>query len=148
ILFGLAPAFRVSRVDVHASLKVGARGSSGQASVGRILVVGQVALSLVALIVAGLFAHSFQNLTRVELGYDSAHLLQFDASPNPATASQFHKELLERLRAVPGVRRASLSLSGLFNGVSLDSEISVEGQQGAPGRRMNAIGDYVGPNYF
>ncbi len=148
ILFGLAPAFRASRVDVHAAMKVGARGNSGRARAGRILVVGQVALSLLALIVAGLFSHSFQKLTRVELGYDSAQLLQFNISTSPATADQFHKELLERLRAIPGVRGASLSLSGLFNGVSLDMEVSVEGESGAPGRRVSAIGDYVGPGYF
>ncbi|MGH9766197.1 MAG: ABC transporter permease, partial [Blastocatellia bacterium] len=151
ILFGLAPAFRASRVDVHAALKGGARGAaggganSGRAPAGKILVVGQVALSLVSLIIAGLLAHSFQKLTRVELGYDGAQLLQFNY---PGPTNQLHKELLDRLRAIPGVRGASLSLSGLFNGVSLDMDISVEGQPGAPGQRMSAIGDYVGPSYF
>jgi predicted permease len=155
ILFGLAPAFRASRLDVNAAMKGGARGAagggakSGRTPAGRILVVGQVALSLVALIVAGLFASSFQKLTRVELGYDGAQLLQFNISPpRPDAANQFHKELLERLRAIPGVRGASLSLSGLFNGVSLDADISVDGQPGTTGRRMGAIGDYVGPSYF
>jgi hypothetical protein len=56
--------------------------------------------------------------------------------------------LLQRLRAIPGVRGASLSLSGLFNGVSLDADISVEGQAVASGQRMSAICDYVGPSYF
>ncbi|MGH9940115.1 MAG: FtsX-like permease family protein, partial [Blastocatellia bacterium] len=158
ILFGLAPAFRAARVDVHAALKGGARGAaggganSGRAPAGKILVVGQVALSLVSLIVAGLFAHSFQNLTRIELGYDSAQLLQFNISPNrdnySGAADRLHRELLDRLRAIPGVRGASLSLSGLFSGVSLEMDISVEGQPGAPVRRMSAISDYVGPSYF
>jgi len=154
ILFGLAPAFRASRTDVNAALKGGARGAAGSGAnggrtpAGRILVVGQVALSLVALIVAGLFARSFQKLTHVELGYDGAPLLQFNINPPRAeAANQFHKELLDRLRAIPGVRGASLSLSGLFNGVSLDADISIEGRPGAPGRR-SAIGDYVGPSYF
>jgi predicted permease len=155
IFFGLAPAFRASHVDVHAALKGGARGAAGGAAnsgrtlPGKILVVGQVALSLVSLIVAGLFARSFQKLTQVEMGYDGAQLVQFNISPaRPDAANQFHKELLDRLRAVPGVRDASLSLSGLFNGVSLDADISVEGQPGTPGQRMSAIGDYVGPSYF
>ncbi len=152
ILFGLAPAFRASRVDVNGVLKGGARGAaanSGRTPAGKILVVGQVALSLVALIAAGLLARSFQKLTQVEMGYDGAHLLQFNTSPpRPDAANQFHKELHERLRAIPGVRGASLSLSGLFNGVSLDADISVDGQPGAPGLRMNAIGDYVGPSFF
>src|SRR5262245_48920707 len=154
ILFGLTPAFRATRVDVHAALKGGVRGAIGggansrRPAAGEILVVVQVALSLVSLIVAGLFARSFHKLTRIELGYDGAQLLQFTTSPNPATANQFHKEFLERIRAIPGVRGASLSLSGLFNGVSLDADISIEGQPGAPERGMGAIGDYVGPGYF
>jgi len=155
ILFGLTPAFRASRVDVNAALKGGARGvtgggaNSGRAPAGKILVVGQVALSLVALIVAGLFVHSFRKLTRIEPGYDGAQLLQFNVTPpRPDAANQFHKELIERLRAIPGVRGASLSLSGLFNGVSLDADISVEGQPGAPGQPNSAIADYVGPGYF
>jgi len=154
ILFGLAPAFRAARVDVHAALKGGARGAAGgggntgRAPAGKILVVGQVAMSLISLIIAGLFARSFQKLTRIDLGYDGAQLLQFNISPNPATANQLHRELLQRLRAIPGVRGASLSLSGLFNGVSLDADISVEGQAVASGQRMSAICDYVGPSYF
>jgi predicted permease len=154
ILFGLAPALRAARVDVHAALKGGARGSAGGGAnrgrlvAGKILVVGQVALSLFSLIIGGLFARSFQKLTQIELGYDGAQILQFNLSPNPATANHLHKELLDRLRAIPGVRGASLSLSGLFNGVSLDMDVSVEGQQGSPGLRMMAICDYVGPGYF
>jgi predicted permease len=154
ILFGLAPAFRAVRVNIHAALKGGSRGAIGggansrRAPAGRILVVGQVALSLVSLIVAGLFARSFQKLTQVEPGFDSGSLLQFNTSPNPVTATQFHKELLERLRAIPGVRGASLSLSGLFNGVSLNMDISVDGRTEAPAPRMSAIVDYVGPGYF
>ena len=79
ILFGLAPAFSAARVDIHAALKGGARGAaggganSGRAPAGKILVVGQVALSLVLLIVAGLFVHSFRKLARIDLGYDGAH---------------------------------------------------------------------------
>ncbi|HKQ92480.1 MAG TPA: FtsX-like permease family protein, partial [Blastocatellia bacterium] len=120
----------------------------GRAPAGKILVVGQVAMSLVSVIIAGLFARSFLKLTQIELGYDGAQLLQFNISPNPATANQHHRELLQRLRAIPGVRGASLSLSGLFNGVSLDADISVEGQAVPSGQRMSAICDYVGPSYF
>jgi predicted permease len=154
ILFGLAPAFRAARVDVHAALKGGARGAAGggantrRTPAGEVLVVGQVALSLVALIIAGLFARSFQKLTQIELGYDGAQLLQFNVSPNPAIANQLHRETLDRLRAIPGVRGASLSLGGLFNGVSRDMDVSAEGRSEAPGRRMMAICDYVGPAYF
>jgi predicted permease len=157
LLFGLLPALRATRVNVNAALK-GASQYSAQAnlssriSVGKLLVAGQVALSIVLLIVAGLLVRSFQKLTRVELGYDSTHILQFNVSPNrdnyPGPADQLHRELLERLRAIPGARNASLSLSGLFNGVSLSMGLSIEGHTPAPGQPMRANSDYVGPDYF
>ena len=158
ILFGLVPALRATRVDLNTILKGTAKGTVGGVSqrsgvtVGKSLVVGQVALSLVALIAAGLLVHSFQKLTHVELGYDSDHLLQFGTYPSPdnyqGPANQLHKQLLERIQAIPGVAGASLSLSGLFSGVDSGMNISIEGYVPAPGEQMGAFNDYVGPNYF
>jgi predicted permease len=157
LIFGLMPALRATRVNVHTALKGASQNSAwanlgGRIPVGKILVAGQVAMSVVLLIAAALLARSFQKLTRVELGYDGPHILQFNISPSrdtyPGTADQLHRELLERMRAIPGARTASLSLSGLFNGVSLSMGISIEGHSPAPGKTMRANNDYVGPNYF
>src|SRR5208282_1765837 len=85
ILFGLAPAFRAARVDLNSILKANSRGvvggSGGRFSVGKILIVAQVALSLLLLVIAGLFVHSFQKLADVQLGYDREHLMIFGLSP-------------------------------------------------------------------
>jgi predicted permease len=158
ILFGLVPAFRAARVDLNSVLKGNAKGTVGGAtqrgrvSAGKVLVVGQVSLSVVLLIVAGLFVHSLQKLAQVEPGYDSDHLLQFAVSPNPdnyqGRPDQLHKEVLERIRAIPGVRDASLSLSGLFSNIDLGMNISIDGYSPAPGQQMSAFNDYVGPAYF
>ncbi len=158
ILFGLAPALRAARVDLNSILKGIGKGTFGGVShssgvtVGKILVVGQVALSLISLIVAGLLVHSFQKLTHVELGYDDDHLLQFGIYPSPDSykgpANQLHQQLLARIQAIPGVAGASLSLSGLFSGMNSGMNISIEGYVPALGEQMGAFNDYIGPNYF
>jgi predicted permease len=125
ILFGLAPALRAARLDLNAILKGTSRGVTGgsvqpgRVPVARILVVAQVALSLVLLVVAGLFLRSFKNLARVQVGYDNDHLLSFGVSPlsygykGPEVA-QFFEQMIERLNALPGVRGATLTDNGLF----------------------------------
>src|SRR5262249_14705987 len=117
-----------------------------------------VALSLLLLIVAGLFVHSFQKLTRVNLGYDRDRLLQFEVAPEPGiyrsadeartAATQLHQQLLERIKSIPGVAGASLSFNGLFNTSFLGADISIEDYNPEPGRSMGVQDDLVGPNYF
>ena len=158
VLFGLAPALRAARVDLNALLKGDAKGTvrssspSGRLPAAKILVIGQVVLSFVLLTVMGLFLRSFQKLAQTKLGYDSEHLLQFSIVPpkgyQGAAVNQFHKQLLERLQAISGVRNASLSLSGLFSDIDLGMNLSIDGYQPAPGQQMTANNDYVGPKYF
>jgi predicted permease len=159
ILFGLAPAFRATRVDLNSVLKGNSRGVVGgtahgnKAPLGKILVVAQVAMSLLLLIVAGLFVRSFQKLTQVQLGVDRDHLLIFDVQPlsvgykGPAI-TQLYKELAARIGAVPGVRAVSFSHNGLFSGSESSDQISIEAYMPKSGQEMNARFDHVGPNYF
>ena len=159
ILFGLAPALRASRVDLNSVLKGTSRGMIGgaaqgaRASVGKILVVGQVAFSLLLLVVAGLFVHSFQKLSHVQLGYDHDHLLLFGIDPiesgykGPAIA-EMYKALTANLRAIPGVRGVTLSQNGLFSHSESADEIKIDGYKPQSGQNMNARFDEVGPNYF
>jgi predicted permease len=159
ILFGLAPAFRAARVDLNSVLKGNSRGVVGgaahgkKAPLGKILVVAQVALSLLLLIVAGLFVRSFHKLTQVQLGVDRDHLLIFDVQPlsvgykGPAI-TQLYKELTARIAAVPGVRAVSFSHNGLFSGSESSDQISIEAYTPKSGQEMHARFDHVGPNYF
>jgi len=158
VLFGLAPAMRASRVDLNALLKGGAKGTTGRGPqagripAAKILVIGQVALSFVLLIVMGLFLRSFQKLTQTKVGYDSEHLLQFSISPpksyQGAAVNQLHQQLLERVRAIAGVRSASLSLTGLFSNIDPGMNVSIDGYTPPIGQQPGAFNDYVGPNYF
>jgi putative ABC transport system permease protein len=158
-LFGIVPAWRIRRTDLHSVLKGGAKGSvkaapggRGAATAGKALVVGQVAMSFLLLAAAGLFLRSFQKLTAVDPGYDSDHLLQFAMSPraedHTAPLNELEKQLLERIRGIPGVRDASLSLTGLLTGMNIGMNLSIDGYTPAPGEQMGAMMDYVGPGYF
>jgi predicted permease len=159
ILFGLAPAFRAARVDLNSVLKGNSRGvvggtaHGGKAPLGKILVVTQVAMSLLLLIVAGLFVRSFQKLTQVKLGYDREHLLLFSvdavtAGYNGPAARQLYQDLLGRIGAVPGVRAVTLSRNGLFSHSESGDEISIEAYTPKSGQEMHTRFDHVGPNYF
>jgi putative ABC transport system permease protein len=112
VAFGLAPALQFTRPDLHGALKEGARGSTGGARGGRLrnmLIVSEVALSLVLLVGAGLLFRSFLSLRAVELGFRPQSLLTFRLSPSgerfqtDAQYSAFFRDVAERVEAVPGV---------------------------------------------
>jgi predicted permease len=160
ILFGLAPGLRAARADLNSVLKGSATGTMrggggrGRVPAGRVLVAGQIALSLSVLIVAGLFVHSFQNLASLNPGFDHDHLLQFDLMfleahgyQGPAI-HQLHKQLLERLQSVAGVRGATMAFMGLFTGNDFGNQISVDAAPPKPGPEYYARGDLVSANHF
>ena len=124
LLFGLIPALRASRVDLNEVLKEGARGSSGGRRRGRsLLLVAEVALSMVLLVGAGLMMRSFLGEQRKLPGFDTTRLLTADIllggakyfSKTPQDTNVvtpqvevFYDQLLERVRALPGVTRAGI----------------------------------------
>src|SRR4029450_13798726 len=116
VLFGLAPAIQASRPDLVGELKekTGApAGSNRLFSLRNVLVSAQVALSLVALVGAGLFLRSLQHAPQISPGFDTEHLavLSFDLGAQGYTEQrgrQFQQRVLERAAGVPGVQGASL----------------------------------------
>ena len=159
LLFGLAPALRATRVDLNAVLKGAARGSTassapgGKLTAGKMLVVGQVALSFMLLIAAGLLVRSFQKLTHLNPGYDRDHILLVSIYPEPtdykgSALTQLDRQLLERLRTIPGADGATLSSRGLFNFGEVDLSVWLEGDAPPPGQQRSATFDFVGPHYF
>ena len=111
ILFGLAPALQSTNPDINEALKESARGSSGAPGnrVRSLLIVSEVALSLVLLIGAGLLFRSFLRLQAVELGFQPEKVLTFSLRPSGANFTQdpqfsaFFDQVAERIRTLPGV---------------------------------------------
>ena len=119
IAFGLAPALRTSRVDLTPALKESgpALGSARRgSSLGKALVVAQVALSVIVIAIAGLLGRSVVNLKSQHAGFEPANILLFTVDTfgtdlPPATLAAIPGDLVARLRAIPGVRSASCSTS-------------------------------------
>ena len=156
ILFGLVPAFLATRGDLNLSLKEHTRGSVVGASrfqAGKILVAGQIALSLMLLVGAGLFLGTLRNLLSTDLGFNSHGVLlvntRFDQDAVPmARRAGIAAEIVERLRATPGVVSASSSLRTPITDFEWNELVEPEGYQ--PKSRMDTLIwlNRVSPGYF
>jgi predicted permease len=116
IIFGLAPAWRTTKVDLTPSLKDGLRASTSihRSFLSRGLVVVQVALSLLLLVGAGLFVRTLLNLQRVDPGFNTQNLLLFGVEPGligykDEKLRQLYQQISERLESVPGVQAVTFS---------------------------------------
>jgi predicted permease len=156
VLFGLIPALRSRSVAVSLTLKSGSQnGASANAgwNWGKLLVTGQVAVSLLVLFVAGLLVHSLQNIRNVDLGYNREHLLAVSTDPlaagyNNARIASFANQVAEQVGSLPGVRAVTSSKNGLFSGSESGNTIKVEGYTPKKDADLVAAFDEVGPNYF
>ena len=130
IVFGLAPAWRTTRVDLTPSLKDSGRGSSAvhRSLLSRGLVVVQVALSLLLLVGAGLFVRTLLNLQRVDPGFNTQNLLLFEVQPSligykDDKLRQLYQQIGERVEAVPGVHAVTFSRLPLLSQSSSSSSV-------------------------
>jgi predicted permease len=154
ILFGLAPAWQSSHANIVASLVARRTGSGPNRRLSAILVVAQVAISIILLTGAGLFLRTLSNLRGVDLGFDLEQLIVVDVNPSAAGyrgegATALSRTLLERMKAVAGVSAASLAENGLLAGRESGSNMIrpmgfASGPDGFPRTRW----DVVGPHYF
>jgi len=153
VLFGLVPALRAGSVPPGSVLKTGGRGMTAgreRFRLQRILVASQVALSLVLLAGALLFARSLQNLMTRDPGFQQNGVLvaniDFTRLNLPEVRrNSFVRDLLDRIRAVPGVAAASASTRSPVNGSSSNRDIV--GENGADTKEASWL-DYVSPGYF
>jgi predicted permease len=153
ILFGLAPAFRITSGAIHERLKESGRAISGSRQRSRsanALVITQVALSFLLVVGAGLFLQTLQNLQTVSLGYPRENLLliDLDFSGVGQAPVKLDRELAARIRAIPGVRQVAYSDRPLLNGFDGSYAIEVEGFTSAREEDRGSAGSFVGPEYF
>jgi len=154
ILFGLAPALQASRPDLVTSLKgeISAEGVRGSRT-SRILVMGQMALSFVLLVCAGLFIRNLRASTEVDKGFDSNNVLLAAMDPglqgyDRERSDQFYRELLDRVRAYPGVTVAALGEQVPLGFSSSDNSVEIPGYVPTPEERMSIRYNRVSPGYF
>jgi len=152
---GIAPAWHMARANLNESLKEGGRAGSGGASshrIERLLVVSQVALALVVVISAGLFARSFQAARQISPGFDPSHVLVSHLALNGYTVAerkQFVERLRDRVLAQPGVtdvtyaQTVPLSISGQWW-----EPLEIQGYVPGPSENMKILRNVVAPGYF
>jgi len=158
ILFGLAPAFRGSRINLGPALKYASGGSAGTAKatgrrvgLGSCLVVAQVALSVVMLAGAGLIVRTLTNLRKVNPGFDTHNVLLFGINPTLAgykaeRIQNLYRELQASLSSVPGVISASYSSDTLLSDGLWTSGVDIEGQPEKSTVQTDMLA--VGPEFF
>src|SRR5215831_18734779 len=150
ILFGLAPALRSANPNLATDLKERGSASGGLGRIWQarsLLVIAQVAFSLIALTGAGLFARSLRNAVRIDTGFDTPHLglIAFnvnDQGYNEARGSDYMQHVLERAANIPGVESATIAHDLPFH-VSSMRTVQLEGQENRP--TLTAM---VHPGYF
>jgi len=156
LLFGLVPALRSTRPDLAPTLKdqIGAVvGGGGGVRLRKGLVIAQVTISVLLLVSAGLFIRSLRALRLLDLGLKTDNLIAFNISPTlsgytPLQTKAFNRQLVERVRALPGVSAMAFAQIGLLEGNEWDSSMSVEGYEPKPGEHMNPYCNAVSPDYF
>src|SRR5579864_8145128 len=156
LLVGLAPAWRAARADFNTVLHEGSRGilGSGKSKVRSVLVVAQVAVSLVLLVVAGLFVRSSQNAEHTYLGFDPHNVLNVTMETRtigfdqPHT-EQFFREMKERVRVLPGVESVSVAATVPMGYSNEGSHVFAEGQaESSKEAAPSALYNVVDPAYF
>jgi predicted permease len=153
VLFGLAPAFRTTQVELGTALKTTLTRGGSRLSLQQALVVSQVAVSLGLLVAAGLLVGTLRNYLQVNLGFAPEHVLSVWVSPRasgyqPDRLAELYRRVVERVQAVPAVRSASVAACGLVVGCNTNAGVEIEGYQPQPGERVRVQENEIGLNYF
>ncbi|HKR22676.1 MAG TPA: ABC transporter permease, partial [Pyrinomonadaceae bacterium] len=159
LLFGLVPALHTSRPDLNETLKEsGRQGSTGGSRnrVGSVLIVSEIALSFILLTGAGLLIKSFVRLRQIDPGFNPDNVLAMRLTLTPGKykqgepRAQIYKQLMDQVKATPGVQSAGAVLSLPLGGDTLNVGRSVlrEGSAPSPENELNAQYFVITPDYF
>lgn len=154
VSFGLAPACEVTKIGLADSLKDRQHtdtGAAGHARLRRILVISEIALTVVLLLGASLLIRSFHHLTQVNPGFDGRHVLTFQldiSEDKPGQSHLFLRQVIEKLTTLPGVQLASAAVWVPLTGDFVRSSIEIEGHPMPLGSRPSADFNAIEPNYF
>ncbi|MEK6286650.1 MAG: ABC transporter permease [Acidobacteriota bacterium] len=154
LLFGLAPARQATRIDLQETLKEGGRGSSMSTRrlLRGLLVVSEIALSLILLVGAGLMGRSLLALVSVDPGFRTENLTTMELSlpqykyPQEHQQAAFFQELLERAESLPGMRSVALTTAVPLSGNEMKTSFTIVGRESAGKNWANM--QIVSPDYF
>lgn len=156
LLFGLAPALRLTKSDLSESLKEGARGGSAstKGSIGQLLVIGELALAVVVVVGAALLLRSFSALRGVDAGFDAERVLVLDLSLPTARydasrTTGFYRQLTEALERLPGVTSSAVISEVPPVAAGNNWDVLVDGRSRGPGESLPSPQvRFVSPRYF
>lgn len=159
-LFGLAPALRASRVDLAQTMRANAHSVAGsalggrgqRAALGKTLIAGQVALSVVLLMGATMLVRSLRNIQSVDVGFDRDHLIIADIDINAqgysgARLAALAGSLRDKIGAIPGVAGVSFSENGIFSGTESATSVEIPGFVAKSPDDSTIAYDQVGAKY-
>jgi predicted permease len=155
LLFGMLPAVRAARLELTPVLKEGRGGSQPNArgALSRGLIVGQIAVSVLLLVAAGLFLRSLVNLSRVDLGFETTHATVFELDeysanlPADSRLTQLQQQIEQNVQALPGVESASFSMFAFNQGEWSDS-LMMEGVPRTPQNDSDVLYNVVGAQHL
>jgi putative ABC transport system permease protein len=157
VLFGCAPAWQASKLDLNEALKEGGRSSSGSGRhrLRRTLVILEFALALTLLASAGLAVHSFWKLARVNPGFQADHLLTFSLPvpdkkfSEPEQMVTFYRQVLEKIESLPGVTQGEVGTGMPLQGTGFGMPFTIAGKPVSdPSARPGAGFAMITPGYF
>jgi predicted permease len=156
LLFGVLPAWRMSRLDPALALRDNTRSntaSKGQQRLHAALVVGETALGLVLLVGAGLLIHSFDKLLTVDPGFNTHHLITFKVGMPPKRfqdekLTQLSQQLQARFSQLPGVQQSTYAFPIPLTGGGLELTFTIPGRPVSPGEEPAARASVVAANFF
>ena len=157
LLFGSMPAWQATRLDLNEVLKLGGRtgAGGGRRNPRRVLVIAEFALALMLLACGGLALRSFWNLTRIDLGIRTDHLLSFRLTvpeqrlKSPDQIRSYYRQMLEKIQAVPGIRNVTAMTGNPAGGTGMGTRFFIAGRPPAnPAERPGTSFQTVTPGYI
>jgi putative ABC transport system permease protein len=156
LLFGILPVLRATRISLTSAMKGGASDEATERShfrPGRWTVATQIAFSLVLLVVAGLFLRTFNNLMRLDTGFDRTNVLLVETDDHSVKVSReqrslLYRQILNRLNTLPGATSASESFVTPIGGNEWGLDFYLENGGGPKGDDANSYMNFVSPGFF
>jgi len=153
VLFGLAPAWRATHLDLHSTLKHSGRTTSSMSRLSKGLLVVQVAISALLLVGAGLFIRTLHNLQRVNVGFNQENLLIFTLQPaqvgyKDGQLLRFYEQLFERLDHLPGVHAATFARVRLISNDNWMNDFLLPGETMDTAPVRDTMRQMIRENYF